>query len=453
MTTALHVGDCREILATLPAESVQCCVTSPPYFGLRDYGTASWDGGDPACDHRRNAASMNTRGGLTAAANRADGGSRIAAGRQDGIDNGTLFPHQYRDLCGKCGARRVDQQIGLEPSPQEYVDQLVAVFREVKRVLRQDGTLWLNLGDSYATGGGRSVGRNDSGKIIQGRAVSAKTGGASGKKTPAGCKDKDLMMIPARVALALQADGWWLRSDVIWSKPNPMPESCQDRPTSAHEHVFLLTKAERYFYDADAIAEVTSHPELIGKTQKVDYRPAEVFADGSKPSRSVAIRSATRNARNVWTIATCPNPFAHFAMMPPDLAERCIKAGTSEKGQCPCCGAPWVRVVEHGPVTSSGGRGERYHLARMDGRAITEQRSVMTARSTSTTGWSPSCACPEHLPVPQTVLDPFAGAGTTLLVADRLQRHGVGIELNAEYAAMAERRIRGDAPLFVEIAA
>jgi DNA modification methylase len=139
---------------------------------------------------------------------------------------------------------------GLEPTPDEFVAALVAVFREVRRVLRDDGTVWLNLGDSYATGGGRSVGRNDSGKEIQGRAVSSKTGGATGKVTVAGCKDKDLVGIPWMVAFALRADGWYLRSDIIWAKPNPMPESVTDRPTKAHEYLFLLSKGPRYFYDA-----------------------------------------------------------------------------------------------------------------------------------------------------------------------------------------------------------
>ena len=275
MTVTVLEGDSRTVLATLPEASVQCCVTSPPYFGLRDYG-----------------------------------------------HNG---------------------QIGLEATTDDYVAEMVALFREVRRVLKDDGTLWLNLGDSYA-GSGKGPSQSLSAEARD------MTHTMHTAFVPDGLKPKDLIGIPWRVAFALQADGWYLRSDIIWHKPNPMPESVTDRPTKAHEYVFLLTKSARYYYDAAAIAE----PSI----------------------------DDTRNARTVWSITTQPYKGAHFATMPPELARRCIFAG-------------------------------------------------------SKTG--------------DTVLDPFGGAGTTGLVADRLGRDAVLVELNPTYAALARHRIHDDAPMFAEV--
>jgi DNA modification methylase len=333
-------GDCRDVLKTLPDASVHCCVTSPPYFGLRDYGIA--------------------------------------------------------------------EQIGLEQTPEAFVAELVAVFREVHRVLRDDGTLWLNLGDSYANDtkwGGSSSGKH----------VTALHGdsGIGRRRHMTGLKSKDLIGIPWRVAFALQADGWYLRQDIIWSKPNPMPESVRDRCTKAHEYVFLLSKSERYFYDADAIAEPLSVTSVARLAQDVESQAGsdrvpgktngtmkavgrKALADGQSRlgERRDALRAegalhgaefgATRNKRSVWSITTQPFSEAHFATMAPELAETCIKAG------CPIGG---------------------------------------------------------------TVLDPFGGAGTTGLVADRLQRDALLIELSPAYAEMSRNRIHGDAPLFAEVSA
>lgn len=300
------VGDCRDVLQTLPDESVHCCVSSPPYFGLRDYG--------------------------------------------------------------------VEGQIGLEPTLDAYLDGLVGVFREVRRVLRSDGTLWLNIGDSYANDG--KWGGSSGGKHV---AALHGQSGIGRNKVSTGLKPKDLMMVPARLALALQADGWWVRSDIIWHKPNPMPESVTDRPTSAHEHIFLLTKSAKYWYDAAAVAE----PAVNGERFHGAYIGSGNVTQARNGRIDHANTTATRNLRNVWTITPKPFKGAHFATFPPDLAERCIKAG------CPEGGA---------------------------------------------------------------VLDPFLGSGTTLLVADRLGRNGVGIELNPDYAEMARERIYGGAPLFQEAA-
>jgi len=364
MTTALHIGDCRAVLATLPAASVHCVVTSPPYWGLRDYGTATWEGGDAECDH---------------------GAERVArrnAGAQSGVAQEGSLRDKPRSEC-KCGAIRIDAQLGLEPDFNAYVAAMVGVFREVRRVLRDDGTLWLNLGDSYSSGGRASFGTwaPDSKQATH-------TAIKSATRAPEqnGIKPKDLIGIPWRVAFALQADGWYLRQDIIWSKPNPMPESVTDRCTKAHEYLFLLSKRERYYYDADAIAEDVK-PWNEGKIIGYDgtQKNCETIGDPRFATRITSDRvvGSKRNKRGVWEVTTQPFSEAHFATFPPALIEPCIKAG------CPVGG---------------------------------------------------------------TVLDPFGGAGTTGLVADRLQRNAVLIELNPTYAAMSSNRIKDDAPLFAEVA-
>ncbi len=249
------VGDCVEQMRTLPDGSAQCCVTSPPYYGLRDYGHAG--------------------------------------------------------------------QIGLEETPDAYVARLVDVFREVRRVLRGDGVLWLNLGDSYASESKGSGGKTEKQATNVGAFFAAR------KFNMGDAKAKDLMGIPWQVAFALRADGWFLRKDIIWHKPNPMPESVRDRPTSAHEYVFLLTKSARYFYDADAIAEQVSENTVWTYAQPDKAARAGSTTNGTgKSTMRVQPESGTRNARSVWTIATQPYSGAHFATMPPTLAERCIKAGS-----------------------------------------------------------------------------------------------------------------------------
>jgi DNA modification methylase len=319
MSVTVLEGDSRTVLATLPEASVQCCVTSPPYFGLRDYGH--------------------------------------------------------------------DGQIGLEPTPYAYVAELVALFREVRRVLTDDGTLWLNLGDSYAAQGGAHGGRDDNQTGVGAKRLHIEgSGDKAPRRAPDGVKPKDLIGIPWRVAFALQADGWYLRSDIIWHKPNPMPESVTDRPTKAHEYVFLLTKSARYFYDAKAISEPVTQSSIDRVTQPtLAQQIGSARVPGKTNGNMKAVGLVTdRNARTVWSITTQPFKGAHFATMPPELARRCILAGSK-----------------------------------------------------------PS----------DTVLDPFGGAGTTGLVADRLGRDATLIELNSTYAALARQRITGDAPLFVEVTA
>lgn len=301
----VRVGDCREALREMADGSVQTCVTSPPYFGLRDYGTASWEGGDPECDHRK---VSDTAGAV--ATSTLGGGKKTTGHQQEG----------YREYCGRCGAKRVDNQIGLESSLDAYVAELVGVFREVKRVLRDDGTLWLNLGDSYASAwpcNRRNV--VGAGSLENGKRENRPP------RLPDGLKEKDLLGVPWRVAFALQADGWYLRSDIIWHKPNPMPESVRDRPTKAHEYVFLLTKSPRYFYDADAIRE----PMVKGAAgSSFTEGKTGVNGFGRVSHAERHDNPAGRNKRTVWTITPKPFKGAHFAVMPPALVEPCILAGS-----------------------------------------------------------------------------------------------------------------------------
>jgi DNA modification methylase len=376
----LHQGDCRVILPTLPAASVHCVVTSPPYWGLRDYG--------------------------------------------------------------------VEGQLGLEPTPEEYVTTMVAVFRAVRRVLRADGTLWLNMGDSYA--GSDGLGRNDADRNFTGgggnHAGSGNPGWQGIHRRETTLKPKDLVGMPWRLAFALQADGWFLRADIIWAKPNPMPESVTDRPTKAHEYVFLLTKSARYFYDADAVREPASASTLgrWGDTPS-RRRPNGTPTYGHIPGGNTCGVDATagRNLRSVWTIPSAPFLDAHFATFPPTLAARCIQAGTSENGCCRACGAPWARTVDrsYAPTPRApapnkgrlGASGERAANMTRDGFVPNRTPEIVT------TGWAPACAC-DAPPVPCTVLDPFAGSGTVGLVAEALGRRSLLIELAPPYIAMAQAR-------------
>jgi DNA modification methylase len=327
----------------------------------------------------------------------------------------------------------VDGQIGLETTPDAFVSKLVAVFREVRRVLRDDGTVWLNLGDSYAAGGNGGGNKNDTnaGSLTVGR-----------KHAPPGYKPKDLLGIPWAVAFALRADGWYLRRDIIWAKRNCMPESVRDRPTSAHEYIFLLTKQPRYYYDATAIEEDGEIPAGT-RAAKGSVERAEQ-ANGRPPE--YAVYTGKRNKRSVWWVATQPFSEAHFATFPPDLIEPCIMAGTSEKGACAECGAPWVRalsedkrIISNSPRSS--GNSDRNN-----------SEDARTQIFRTTTGWQQSCQCSTRLVAPCVVLDPFGGAGTTGLVSDRLGRDAVLIELNPTYADMARKRITNDAPLFASVA-
>ena len=408
------IGHAMEALRSLPDESVHCCVTSPPYWGLRVYGTAQSFGGESACQHEWGE-ELILRGpaqGASASSQR-QGRTSVAEARSRGRSQGAF--------CQKCSAWR--GELGCEPVPDMYVQHLVEIFREVRRVLRDDGTLWLNLGDCFA----RSVAKGEKfrQKIPHRYTRANNPDKLTGPDIPPGLKEKDVVGIPWRVAFALQADGWWLRSDIVWHKPNCMPESVTDRPVKAHEYVFLLSKRERYFYDAEAIKHPASEASLKRIAQPnfsnqqggpKDYR------GGTNPNRSCRqtlenfAANPSRSMRSVWTIPTTSYSGAHFACFPEALVIPCIKAGTSEKGCCPACNAPWKRR--------------------------------------KTVGWQPSCSCHVQTmgmnpldPVPCVVIDPFLGSGTTALVAAKLGRRCVGIELQAKYEGLIKERLGLFAPV------
>lgn len=338
-------------------------------------------------------------------------------------------------------------QIGLEETPEQYVASLIAVFREIRRVLRDDGTVWLVIGDSYCAdqkginGGVESSGLAGGGEY---QATTTQPGlrRANANYRQYGLKTKDLIGIPWRVAFALQADGWYLRQEIIWAKPNPMPESVKDRCTKAHESIFLLSKSPRYYFDIDAIAE----PSIGAFRNGQKERPKNNAAIPPRHARWGAVhsgldrttRGVTRNKRSVWTVASKPYREAHFATFPPDLIEPCILAGSPPQC-CGACGAPWLRIVERTAMVID--RSDRTH----DLGRTRSSGTNMVPPSSVTIGWRPSCTC-NAAPTPPVVLDPFGGAGTTALVAQRLGRSSVSFELNPGYVAMAEARLAADRP-------
>jgi DNA modification methylase len=367
MPVEIVIGDALARLRDMPGESVHCAVTSPPYFGLRDYD--------------------------------------------------------------------VEGQIGLESTPDAYIDALVAVFAELRRVLRSDGTLWLNIGDSYNAAGRVGYGAREGYKQNTNRASRNKAD--TNRPSVSYLKPKDMIGIPWLLAFALRADGWYLRQEIIWSKPNVMPESVEDRCTKSHEQLFMLSKRERYFYDAAAIAEpATGRENFYGS-------PTYASGDRKDAGRSDKTPTVTRNKRDVWAINTSPYDGAHFAVMPTGLVEPCILAGTSAKGVCSRCGAPWQRISEKEAVKQKPPSGTYSEGA---GRMDSPHPSGGWVKGASATvGWESGCGCRDATTIPATVLDPFGGAGTVGMVADRLQRNAILVELNPDYAAMARDRIFDEA--------
>lgn len=485
MTLTVHQGDVIERLRELPEQSVHCVVTSPHYWGLRDYKIppSVW-GGDPDCAHEWGDAIVRSGGsGIQGSTSQRPGRSNVEA-QQTARGLGTF--------CQICQAWRGCH--GLEPTPELFVQHEVLIFAEVWRVLRNDGTLWLNLGDSY-NNSGLSGGTNVSATKGQ---LSFRGAIGQGKIHAAGLKPKDLVGIPWRVAFALQAAGWYLRSDIIWHKPNPMPESITDRPTKAHEYLFLMTKGQRYFYDAEAIKERStgnahdrgrkdrakedhkSHPDELrnglrprsaaasqfpsqalrdddrGRRRKPGVNPKCVEPDGmikQNTSFAAAVMGLvdTRNKRTIWTVATAPYKDAHFATFPPDLIKPAILAGTSARGCCPHCGAPWRRIIDKvatdktqkmpdGMMRGKGSHGTIHP----DGREKGE--TGLPVYATATTGWRPACKCPWHSPTPCTVLDPFGGSFTTAQVAIELGRAAIVIEINPDYVRLGRKRLAGITP-------
>lgn len=359
-------GDALAMLKTLPSDSVDCCVTSPPYYALRDYGTGHWEGGDPNCPHYRTSKYSEA----------------TATGHKAMMDNGSPVGDAiYKSVCPLCGAIRVDEQIGLEETPEEYIEKLTNVFREVRRVLKPGGTCWINIGDSYWGSGSRGFDfRNtitEKSKIQAGSKGTIDLSNVPALKGNAGSyKDKDLIGIPWMLAFALRADGWYLRQDIIWAKTNCMPESVTDRCTKSHEYIFLLTKQPHYYYNADAIRTPISEVSLA----RVEYGwDSDTPSSGGVHTEKMGERFAPAkgaNKRDVWSVNTSggysDHDGAHYASYNPKLIEPCVLAGSPEGG---------------------------------------------------------------------IILDPFNGTGTTGVVAVKYGRKYIGIDLSEKYIAMSTRRL------------
>ena len=404
-----HVIDA---LQTLADASVHTVITSPPYWGgLRDYGAppAIWDGDNDGCDHRWGDEGPPHHAGQV---EQTKAPTAVAAGA--GQNGGTGA------FCTSCGAWR--GHLGHEPTVGLFVEHLVTVFDEIRRVLRADGTAWLVIGDNY---------------IVPGNAHGS-------------LKPKDLTMVPHRVAIALQDAGWWVRQDIVYQKVNALPEPVRSRPTRSHEYVFLLAKSADYYYDADAVREPFADPR-----PKLDKRGRERNVGGRQDGHTQPYGidprpHAGRNRRSVWTLPTQPLKAAHFAAFPEALVEPMILAGTSAAGACGNCGTPWAREVEH----SDASAGKKPHSTIYSEAARTGSvgrqvgvvakgaaSSGFATRDATTTGWRPTCACGANEVVPCVVLDPFSGSGTTGRVARDHGRSYIGIDLSADYLALAKKRM------------
>ena len=448
MSWEVRQGHVLTLLQTMPAESVHCVVTSPPYWGLRSYKTEPQVWGGEQHEHEFGEAGWSKERRYR---NNADGG--LHEGRATDKLQAITLGTQSGQFC-PCGAWR--GELGLEPTPELYVQHIVEVFKEVRRVMRSDSTAWINLGDSYAS---QPAGNFGSGtKPGDGGAYRA----PKPKMQYGSLKPKDLCGMPWRVAFALQADGWWLRSDIIWHKPNPMPESVTDRPTKAHEYLFLLVKAQHYYFDQEAVREPNSKGAIdrFGKNNQISVNNKYEGMDGESLAamRASEWRNTGRNLRTVWTIPTQPFPDAHFATYPEKLVEPCIRAGTSERGCCVSCGAPWERIIEKPTppkeVMTRTRKPQDGFVGgfQKDGEWVGTGQKLqnwLNEHPTKTVGWHPTCSCQADT-IPATVLDPFAGSGTTGVVALKLGRAFIGIELQPSYVTMAKQRIGAVMPLFTE---
>jgi DNA modification methylase len=420
-------GDCLETLKSLDEQSINTCVTSPPYWGLRDYGTGEWVGGDPDCPHMRTTKiSKDT-----------------ATGHKAMYEQGNVVGDAiYKSKCPKCGSVRKDKQLGLEETPEEFVENLVRVFKEVKRVLRDDGTVWLNLGDSYYNyrpGKGQALSKQSVSNTDQDLPQDC---ARRGNKI-AGLKEKDLVGIPWRVAFALQADGWYLRQDIIWHKPNPMPESVRDRCTKSHEYIFLLSKNPKYYYDNEAIKEDAKSAGKKSDGFKGRQGGAEYHATGGGIGSEEKIYNK-KNKRSVWTITTKPYKEAHFATFPTDLIEPCVLAGCPEE-ICVDCGKPYKRVMQKPKQLEI----ERNKRSGLDDRKVGGVLDKYNRENPPIDlGLQKQCDCETNETKGGTVLDPFGGSGTTGVVASKHNRNAVLCELNEGYIDIAEKRLNDGFDIF-----
>lgn len=530
---SILVGDVRAALASLPRNSVHVAISSPPYYGLRSYDLAPSVWGQSCCEHPHEWGPIERApwandvpgpgtGGKNAARNTTkEAGSYCQHVHEWGaVERGKrkdILPMDVTTLSSRIGTddrqgtaatdggRRCDcgawlGHLGLEASPDClawarseppcsscYVCHMRTVLAALWPVLRADGTLWLNLGDSYSGSGKGPTGWSGAGDQtrrqgfagapergdLTGRDVSGKRGSAG---PIAGIRRKNLLLIPERVALAAQADGWIVRSRIPWLKRNSMPESTTDRPSSAVEYVLVLARSERYFWDADAIGVMSTsdHPSGNGYA-----RPQQLSRGRGQDEQWT--QQPNRNRRNSdwffesWqglllgddrdpqalVVNPAPFPGAHFATFSSKLVEPMIRASTSERGVCPDCGAPWERCTNRTPTTTKVAVRTRNVGGREDGYTTPSTGGGLPPVAVTTTGWKPTCTHGWHAtatsegggiePIPATVLDPFAGAGSTLLAAARLGRDSIGIELSRPYADMAVKRIQADGGFTVDV--
>ena len=437
--STLYNGDSRMALAALEPESVDCCVTSPPYWSLRSYAGIEplLFGGREDCEHEFAVIERKGQSG--------------GPSEKQTSNAGSWFPPSSTVTCRLCSAWR--GHYGLEPTPQMYIEHSMEYLDDIWRVLKPSGTVFWNLGDSWVGSGGdhKEHHKNDAG--FQGKNGHLR-GGTGGKPLSSGLKPKDMALIPFRFAIAAQERGWWVRSTIIWAKNNPMPESVTDRPTDAHEYIFLLTKSARYYWNQEAVREANAAGSLeryragerIPSRKKLggSARANESFLEGQ------VFQADGRNSRSVWTFPTQGYPEAHFATFPEELPRRCIAAGTSEKGVCPDCGKPWEQVKEPTPaykerLAHANDRGDWY-----DRRETTRKRDDGTKQGKQVggivaeyvmLGWRPTCKHTSE-PIPAVVLDLFAGSGTTLHVARKMGRRSIGVELSGKYCELIVDRIR-----------
>ena len=467
---AVLKADARKI--PLADESVQCVVTSPPYWGLRKYAGEQelvW-GGRGGCEHEWSSNGRRPPHPDRSTGDHDGNGSGIFVDR---IERGSQAAKQSRgeavefgNTCFQCGAWR--GAYGLEPTVEMYVQHTIEILREIRRVLRDDGVVFWNIGDSYAGSGKGQMGDGSHAAKHGEKQHTSKGTLVGGLPKAGGLKPKDLCLIPFRVALAAQADGWWVRSDIIWSKPNPMPESVTDRPTRAHEYIFLLTKNAKYYWDAEAVKEPARFGYSKWPEGALEHYKRSVGNPERQPARSASTPekgdgSGGRNLRSVWTFATEPYPEAHFATFPEELPKRCILAATSSKGACAKCGTPWERVLSErkapSKVYTGSRKPEEINPVGNHTQGIGQKyQDWLSKNPLHTIGWWPSCSCGGYRvrsvhsrrlsrhswyrqhwqgriefkwpkTIPCLTLDPFAGSGTVGKVAIELGRRAILCDL------------------------
>lgn len=423
-TNKIIQGDCLEVMKTLPSESVDCVMTSPPYWALRDYGTASWEGGNPECEHLVGRAS---RGGL----------SEFQKGNEGSFGDEAI---RTGEKCPHCGAVRKDLQLGLEPTFNEYIKKLCDIFDEVKRVLKKEGTCWVNIGDTYSGSGGAGGDYNEGG---------LKEGQPTYKQSKINYPDKSLVMIPFRFALEMVNRGWILRNTIIWQKPNCMPSSVKDRFTVDFEYLFFFAKSKKYFFETqyEPLAESSLLDPRIDKGLVLHKSGKAIMKENQAGMKGCCINSYGRNKRAVWTI--CPRPFkeAHFAVYPEELCETPLKAGCPEF-VCKKCGKAREKILEP-TVEYSKFLGQSWHDHSNDAEAgFGQQTRGFSSRKGNVTGIKrynekgySVCDCNAGFES-GIVLDPFFGSGTTGLVALKQNKKFIGIELNPKYIEIAQKRLK-----------